>query len=185
MAFGYELLHGRHGAAGHCRKEEGKTIVHVRGLKPGETCVLYALVDAGAEKQDEQTADSSGQAVLAGMGETPVFVAAEGRLCLWQGGEENCLRASEWMKQAQPKTEKTQKDVSPKEKDDQEKQRMIRSEDPVKILSRDLEEIQLTPEPVNFIPAAEPEGKQPVSEAEPTYTLRSAGTGEPVDTLPD
>lgn len=167
MAFGYEILRGRQGVTGHCREANGKTVVQARGFQPGESCVLFSLMNDHAEKRDEQPADGKGQAVLTCAGGGPVFVASGNKVLLWQGGEENYLRACDWMKRGQKKTGETRKDASP-DNDNQQPE----PEDMQKILARDLEEIQLEPAKTESIP-------------EPSYTLRPAGTGEPVDTLPD
>ena len=174
MAFGYEILHGKHGAAGHCREADGKTVVQARGFRPGESCVLYALMNDRAEKRDEQTADGNGQAVLTCAGGGPVFAVSGNKVVLWQGGEENYLRACEWMKRGQKKTGETRNDAPPEHDGKQPETTTVQQEDAQSILARDLEEIQLEP--------VKPES---IQEAEPPYTLRPAGTGEPVDALPD
>ncbi|MBR3107936.1 MAG: hypothetical protein IKH30_12300 [Clostridia bacterium] len=167
MAFGFEILHGRGGAAGHCRELGEKKEIHIRGLAPGKQCILYALLDDGAEKLDEQTADGNGQAMLTGNGGFPILVASDGRVLLWQGREENYLRASEWMKREQAKAGEAQQAASSEPISEQEEQPVTEQEDTARILARDLEEIQLPPE------------------SEPSYALRSPGTGDPVDTLPN
>ena len=181
MGFGYEILRGRQGAAGHCREEAGKKIVCVQGLKPGESCVLYAMREEGPVKQDEQRTNAAGQATLTGRGDIPFFVISGGKVLLWQGGEETYLRASEWAKQQ-------------KERSKTEKAAVIVPREANHILKRDLEEIQLAPAererapgqnteetlpPSVFLPALEPDAK------EPAYILRPAGSGEPVDALPE
>ena len=151
MAFGYEILHGRQGVTGHCREINGKTVVQARGFQPGESC--------------------NGQAVLTCAGGGPVFVVSGDKVLLWQGGEENYLRACDWIKREQKKTGETQKDASPDNNNQQPE-----PENPRSILVRDLEEIQLEPVKAESVPEA--------PDPEPAYTLRPAGTGEPVDTLP-
>ncbi len=186
VAFGYEILHGRQGVTGHCRDTEGKTVVQARGFQPGERCVLYALMNGSAEMRDEQTADGNGQAVLTGMGGGPVFVASGGKVLLWQGGEENYLRACEWMKRGQKKTGETQNDASPEHDGKQPETTTVQPEDARNILARDLEEIQMEPvKPESVLDVPETEEKSAPPASETPYTLRPAGTGEPVDALPD
>lgn len=181
MGFGYEILRGRQGAVGHCREEAGKKIVCVQGLKPGESCVLYAMREEGPSKQDEQRTNAAGQANLTGRGDMPFFVMSGGKVLLWQGGEETYLRASEWAEKQKERSETERAEViAPKQADN--------------ILKRELEEIQLDPakkeraseqepeetvSPSAYLPALEPDAK------EPAYTLRPAGPGEPVDALPE
>ena len=172
VAFGYEILRGKHGAAGHCREADGKTIVQARGFQPGESCILFALMNDHAEKRDEQTADGNGQAVLTCAGGGPVFVASGDKVLLWQGGEENYLRACDWIKRGQKKTGETRKDAPPDNNNQQPE-----PENPQSILARDLEEIQMEPVKAESVPEA--------PDTEPPYTLRPAGTGEPVDALPN
>ncbi len=206
MTFGYDMLNGRQGASGYCRKAGEKTEIHARGLKVGESCVLYELLPDRAEKRDEQTADANGQAVFSFAGGNAVFVTAGGKVRLWQGGEENYLRACEWIQKEKTKKEETPKGISPESNMEPpviETEESI-SEEPEaaeNILRRDLEEIQIP------IPAEEMNGQVQVKSEEnqtitnteendkgekhleeeqtPTYTLRSPGDGEPVDTLPD
>ena len=211
MTFGYDMLNGRQGASGYCRKAGEKTEIHARGLKVGESCVLYELLPDGAEKRDEQTADANGQTVFSFAGGNAVFVTAGGKVRLWQGGEENYLRACEWiqrekMKKEKIKKEETLKSISPEttiEPLAAETEESI-SEDPEaaeNILRRELEEIQI---PIHAEEKKEQaqlkteenqtttnteendEGEKHLEEEQtPTYTLRSPGAGEPVDALPD
>ena len=205
MTFGYDMLNGRQGASGYCRKAGEKTEIHARGLKLGESCVLYELLPDRAEKRDEQTADANGQTVFSFAGGNAVFVTAGDKVRLWQGGEENYLRACEWIQKEKTKKEETQRSISPDttiEPLAAETEEYI-SEKPEaaeNILRRDLEEIQIP------IPAEEKNGQVQVKSEENqtitnteendegekhldeeqalTYTLRSPGDGEPVDALP-
>lgn len=206
MTFGYDMLNGRQGASGYCRKAGEKTEIHARGLKVGESCVLYELLPDRAEKRREQTADANGQAVFSFAGGNAVFVTAGGKVRLWQGGEENYLRACEWMQKEKIKKEETLKSISPEttiEPPAAETEEAIRKEPEAaeNILRRELEEIQIpipaeakkeqtqlkTEEnqtPTN--PEENDEGEKHLDEEQaPAYTLRSPGAGEPVDTLPD
>ena len=205
MTFGYDMLNGRQGASGYCRKAGEKTEIHAKGLRLGESCVLYELLPDRAEKRDEQTADANGQAVFSFAGGNAVFVTAGGKVRLWQGGEENYLRACEWIQKEKTKKEETPKGISPDttiEPLAAETEESI-SEEPEaaeNILRRDLEEIQI-PIPAeakkeqaqlkteeNQTPSNTEEmdktDKILEEEPTPTYTLRSPGSGEPVDALP-
>ena len=205
MTFGYDMLNGRQGASGYCRKAGEKTEIHARGLKVGESCVLYELLPDGAEKRDEQTADANGQTVFSFAGGNAVFVTAGGKVRLWQGGEENYLRACEWIQKEKTKKEETQRSISPDttiEPLAAETEEYI-SEEPEaaeNILRRELEEIQIpihaeekkeqaqlkTEENQTTTNTEETdEGEKHLEEEQtPTYTLRSLGDGEPVDALP-
>ena len=206
MTFGYDMLNGRQGASGYCRKAGEKTEIHARGLKVGESCALYELLPDRAEKRDEKSADANGQAVFSFAGGNAVFVTAGGKVRLWQGGEENYLRACEWIQKEKTKKEETPKGISTEttiEPSAAETEESI-SEEPEaaeNILARDLEEIQI---PIHAEAKKEqtqlkteenqtptnPEEKDEVEkhldeEQALTYTLRSPGDGEPVDALPD
>ena len=207
MAFGYDMLTGRQGASGYCRKVEGKTEIHARGLEQGESCALYELLPGRAEKRDEKTADGNGQIVFTCQSGNAFFVASKGRVRLWQGGEENYLRACEWM-QEKTKKEETQKSISSEtsiappaaEKEETNKEKPKAAQN---ILTRDLEEIQRSeitedrekmpeelPSPtitteIDETGKMESAGEPVPSAPEPSYTLRSPSTGEPVDALPD
>ena len=208
MAFGYDMLTGRQGASGYCRKVEGKTEIHARGLEQGESCALYELLPGCAEKRDEKTADGNGQAVFTCRSGDAFFVASKGRVRLWQGGEENYLRACEWMQKEKTKKEETPKSISP---ETSIAPHAVETEETIKeepktaqnILTRDLEEIQRSEitEDREKIPEELPSptimtekdetgkmelAEEPVPSApEPSYTLRSPGDGEPVDALPN
>ncbi|MBR0406708.1 MAG: hypothetical protein IJI53_01590 [Clostridia bacterium] len=184
MAFAYEIMRGRRGASGHCQETAGKTAVHGRGFNPGETCVLYALTREGAEKRDETQADGNGHVMLTGRSGHSFFVVSEGGVRLWQGGEDNYLRAAEWLKKERRKAREEQRAPA-----------IIEPEEARKILAKDLEEIQTPPAKEEEKEEAESEAAEPMEqtatqetskpESEPPYTLRPAGSGEPVDTLPE
>ncbi|MBR5110978.1 MAG: hypothetical protein IK099_12395 [Clostridia bacterium] len=184
--FGYEILRGRQGAAGHFRESEGKTAIHAQGLKPGETCVIYALKENRAEKRGEAMTDGNGRAVWTGICGQPFFVAAHGKVLLWQGGEEDYLRAGECLKKGLEAEQKKKPPASA-------------TETAQSILEKDLLEIQTVPLP-DETDAAEKAPKESAETAkrqeeqsmnenahktETHYTLRSPSGGEPVDTLPD
>ena len=208
MAFGYDMLTGRQGASGYCRKVGEKTEIHARGLESGEICAVYELLPGCAEKRDEKTAETNGQAVFACISGSALFVASNGKVRLWQGGEENYLRACEWMQKEKAKKEETQKSISP---ETSIAPHAVETEETIKeepktaqnILTRDLEEIQRSEitEDREKIPEELPSptiitekdetvkmelAEEPVPSApEPSYTLRSPGAGDPVDALPN
>lgn len=208
MAFGYDLLTGRQGASGYCRKVGEKNEIHARGLEPGENCAVYELLPGRAEKRDEKTADGNGQAVFTCRGGNAFFVASKGRVRLWQGGEENYLRACEWMQKEKTKKEETQKSISSETSiapPAAETEETIKEEPKAaqNILTWDLEEIQRSeitedrekmpeelPSPtitteIDETGKMESAGEPVPSAPEPSYTLRSPGAGEPVDALPN
>ena len=208
MAFGYDLLTGRQGASGYCRKLGEKTEIHARGLESGESCALYELLPGCAEKRDEKTADGNGQAVFTCRSGDAFFVASKGRVRLWQGGEENYLRACEWMQKEKTKKEETPKSIS---SETSIAPPAAETEEPVKkglkaardFLTRDLEEIQRVgktedrekipeelPSPTITIEKDKTEKKESARESvpsapEPSYTLRSPSANDPVDALPN
>lgn len=168
MALGYEMLRGRLGAAGYWRESGGKIQVQARGLKPGETCVLYAWTEDAPRECDRRQADRNGRAALqAESGSGMLFAAVDGGLRLWQGGEEACLRAGDWLRQEKEKREAPPVNAAPP----QEAEPALR---------RALEEIQAPPEAEETPPPTQAE-KAP---ADAPYTLRAPGTGEPADALP-
>ena len=195
--FGYEILRGRQGAAGHFRESDGKTVIHARGLKPGETCALYALTENSAEKRGEAAADGNGQAVLTGICGRPFFVTANEKLMLWQGGEDNYLRASEWLRHERAAQEK--KETALLEPEEPQQILEMEPEETQQILEKDLKEIQTVPL-TDAAPAEETRTEKEEAErekneiiienttviqSEQPYSLRSPGNGEPVDTLPE
>ena len=208
MAFGYDMLTGRQGASGYSRKVGGKTEIHARGLEPGESCAVYELLPGCAEKRDEKTADTNGQAIFTCIGGNALFVASNGKIRLWQGGEENYLRACEWMQKEKTKKEETQKSISSETSiappaAETEETIKVEPKAAQNILARDLEEIQRSgkteegekmreelPNPAIMADKGETEkmesdGESIPSEPEPSYSLRSPSTGEPVDALPN
>jgi len=187
MAIGYDILNGRQGASGYCRETGGQTELHARGLRPGDSCALYELLPDHAKMREEQTADGNGQAVFTCRSGNALFVTANGRVRLWQGGEENYLRACDWLKREQSKTGETLPSISPEQIKETEKPTKEESDAAQNILARDLEEIQI---PITAAEHHQPEEpataeKQVPAAPEPAYTLRAPGAGEPVDALPN
>ena len=139
MGFGYAFMRGQKGAEGIVREAAGKRTVQARGLTPGETCAAYVLEKDGARECARAVADQAGQCRLAVALPGPLFVSANGRVRLWEGGDETYLRACAFLDAQKPSL------------------------------------------PARKEPAA-PE--TPPNEPEEPYTLRPAGSGENVDTLP-
>ncbi|MBR3019221.1 MAG: hypothetical protein IKH57_19435 [Clostridia bacterium] len=192
--FGYEILRGRQGAVGHFRESNGKTVIHARGLRPGETYTLYTLTENRAEKRGEALADWNGQAEMTEKCERPFFVAAGGKVLLWQGGEDDYLRACEWIKRERKPVQEKETATA------QIKPAIAASDDAQKILEKDIKTIQTIPYANENHPEKTPKEKEETMErheqeilmekttsdpTEPPYTLRAPGDGEPVDTLPE
>lgn len=183
MAYGYSLLRGRQGAEGHIRETgEGRT-AHVRGVKPGEKCALYALQAGTARLWDEKRADGEGRARLRAAGPGNLFVACEGGVRLWEGGEDTLLRASAFLtKQRTPekKTEEETKEEArpavppPEETEDTEKE--TEQEEMAALL-------RAAQTPARE--AAEKKESSEKTEETAAWSLRPPGEGEGVDALPD
>ena len=117
MAFGYALLRGRDGASGCVRTADGKRSVSLRGLKPGESCAFYTMEENTVTRRGEARADQTGQANLKYQGSGPLFVSAGGRVRLWEGGEENYLRAAAFLREEERKNQNVPPSEPKKEKE--------------------------------------------------------------------
>ena len=164
MAFGYALLKGRGGAAGYIRENGDQREVSARDLPPGTPCALYTLLNGECSLCGTENVDSSGNAKWTAPKEGQLFIAAGDRVLLWDGGDSAFLQASAWLKkQSQNGKNKQEPEDIPEAKTE----------------ARD-------PHPFECHPVSEPE-KTEANESPPegAYTLRPAGGGEPVDTLPE
>ena len=93
MAFGYGLLRGRQGAEGYIRETDGKKIITARHLSPGREYALYALLEGSARRCCVRQADGAGDWQGESRWSAPCFLADETGVKLWEGDEEDYLRA--------------------------------------------------------------------------------------------
>lgn len=181
MAFGYALLKGRAGAMGYVRENGSQREVSARDLPHGATCSLYAVYDGEYKLCGTKTTDSGGSAQWTAPKEGSLFLTDGDKVLLWDGGDEAFLRSSAWLKRQSPKnTEKS----TPEKEDIPEDQE----------LSAEMLEACTVPAQERMDQGTAFSDRQmPIKEnaqtkespPERAYTLRPAGTGEPVDTLPE
>ncbi len=188
MAFGYALLKGRAGAVGYIRENGNQREVSARDLPSGASCSLYAVNDGEYILCGTKTTDSSGNAKWTAPKEGNLFLTDGDQLLLWDGGDEAFLRASAWLNRQ--RRENLTKAVQEKEAIADMPQESL--ELPAETLAACTvpakDQSQETPlfYPFERQPTFNNENTQTTeSPPERAYTLRPAGTGEPVDTLPE
>ena len=177
MTFGYSFLCGSHGADGYIRTTEGKRYVSVRGMKPGEPCVLYAFIDHGADICGQASADSDGHAALETTRSGPLFVVQRGMVCLWEGDDNNYLRACSFL--SSPNTnpkESLQEEAIQNEKALTHEEALPKTDLANSVIAFREEKENVPQENIS------PAGKDEQNRA---YPLRAPGNGEPVDALPE
>ena len=164
MAFGYALLKGRSGAAGYARESGGQREISIRNVRPGTACSLYTVQSGEYRLWGTETADGGGNVHWTAPKEGALLIAEENKVLLWDGGDDAFLQASAWLEKHSQRTIKPEPEEIPEAK----------------------EEARYT-SPFVYTPASEPEKTRVVKESPPerAYTLRPAGKGEPVDTLPE
>ena len=203
MRFGYRLMRGRQGVSGHARAMGTSAALSVRGLSPGEPCVLYALGEREARMLETRRVDRDGRTQFMVQTDEPLFAVQNGRVVLWEDSpdaEEQFLLASGWIKgeneKKQLKTEGSasrlreqppvisaaRKPKTSKEEPPEEKTSASETE------RQDTEEITLAAElavhaeEIVFHPTKD---NQPEQKNDPKrFSLRPAGSGEAVDALP-
>lgn len=156
MSFGYELMGGRGGAAGVMRSEGDGRRISAQGLPPGAEAAVYLISGGRARRVFAAPADERGRMEALIPREGTAFVAADGRLMLYQTGdspEEGFALASSALKKllSPPSAPIPEKKPEPPPAADEETQ------------------------------AAAPLSDHPQEEA---YSLRAPTRGEPVDELP-
>ncbi len=178
MAFGYAFLCGFQGAKGYIRETDGIRTVSVRGMKPGETCVLYVFIDKEADICDQKTADSDGHATLETARSGPLFVTQNETVRLWEGNDDAYLRACEFLvSHSHASMDNFQKETIKR------KEEAPAANEAETNMDSWVFEPAIPDEKENFPQEnISPAGKV---EQEPDYTLRAPGKGEPVDTLPE
>lgn len=188
MAFGYALLKGRAGAAGYVRENGSQREVSARDLPPNATCSLYALQDGEYTLCGTKTTDGSGSAKWTAPKDGSIFLTDGNKVLLWDGGDEDFLRVSAWLSS---QTKKDTKKNEPAKEKNQDAPREVQAL-PAETLAACTVPAQDRAEqaaehsyPFERQPSAKKNERTKESPPERAYTLRPAGTGEPVDTLPE
>ncbi len=183
MAFGYALLKGRGKAAGYVRETGGKREVSVRDLPPFASCCLYAAGESGYQPCGNVTADGGGNAKWTAAKGGALFVSSGNKVLLWEGGDEAFLRACAWLN-GQGRSEKGKSEPEAEEKKEEPPEERMETR-------ADSENDPAYGEAAPVYPFERgrpsfPEGGQmKENPPERAYSLRPAGKGEPVDTLPE
>ncbi len=182
MEFQYFLMRGRRGASGYGMKRDGKKEVVFRGLKPGQTCALYALNGSGARFCGTKEADGAGQASFTVPDEGPLFAAADGQAILWEGENENFLRACAWLEKEKKKREVTAEKPAAEEKNEKAAAGEARGEEKEDAPARAKTEAAVFSE--DKVSGSDQEKTAAEKNTpEERWTLRPAGEGEAVDAL--
>ena len=83
----YRLLRGKNGASGYVRDTADGREAAAEGLPAGAEAALYALEEQAARLLGRERADENGRAVWRRCGGGRLFIAAEGKVALWEAGE--------------------------------------------------------------------------------------------------
>ena len=189
MGFCYALLKGRGGAGGYIRENGGQREVSARDLPPGACCALYVIREGECRLCGSETADSSGNAQWTAPKEGTLFLTSGDKVLLWDGGDEAFLRASAWLDSQ--KTQNTKKREPEKENQPKtpQKTEALSAETlaACKVCAQDTVDQGETPVyPFeNRQPSHTGNTQTTENPPEQAYSLRPAGKGEPVDTLPE
>ena len=207
MAFGYSLMKGRAGAAGYIREIGNHREVSARNVSPGAVCQLYRRKDGEWLVCGTETADSAGNVQWTAPKEGGVFIAQGRQVLLWEGGDEAFLMANAWLKNQGQKSGQQEKMKGPSE--EQHALRTTPAETAESKTESGMECIKQTQvyaqskqieaqqaqipkkqtevwnEPAECHTPAADKNQTKESPPERAYTLRPAGKGEPVDTLPE
>ena len=108
MDYSYRFLQGREGVSGHARCGEAGQQLWARGLERGMECRLYQWKAGNGICIAAEKADESGQVHFFELPDGPLFLAAEGRLVLWEtdAPEENYWRAWEFLRRTKEEKRK-------------------------------------------------------------------------------
>lgn len=207
MAFGYSLMKGRAGAAGYIRENGDHREVSARGIPPGTVCKLYRRRDGECLLWGPETSDSSGTAQWTIPKDGSVFIAGADQVLLWEGGDEAFLLANAWLKnqgEKKGRSEKTKK--PPEERQAVDTTHLETAENETESGAEHIKQTEVRAASKQNKPqCTQPQDKQTEvcsfsseyqkpdeaqkqkkeSPPERAYTLRPAGKGEPVDTLPE
>ena len=189
MAFGYALLKGCGGAAGYVRENGGQREVAARDLPLLARCDLYAAGERGYRHCGAQTADGSGNAKWTAPKEGKLFLSSGNKVLLWEGGDEAFLRACAWLSgQERREAEKggpEMKTAPEEEKKEEELPAELMAACAVCAKEPPAGEESPAYPFERATPSLPERGQRKESPPERAYTLRPAGQGEPVDTLPE
>lgn len=120
VTYGYRFLRGRGGAAGHVRAGTGSQEAVFRGLRPGAVYAVYQLSDGDAILSGQARADAGGNARLSFPGQAPVFAALEGRVMVWEEGEDDStlyFRACQCLERLRPPLPRQVREETPREEE--------------------------------------------------------------------
>lgn len=84
MDYGYQLFQGREGAYGHARSRENGRELTARGLKGGVMCAVYCRNGQAARCIARGQTDAKGGVRFSALPEGTLFLAAAGRVVLWE-----------------------------------------------------------------------------------------------------
>ena len=204
MAFGYSLMKGRSGASGYIRETGDQREVSVRDVVPGTVCTLYRQKGNEWEFIGNETAGSGGAKWTVAK-EGSVFLAADNKVLLWEGGDEAFLLANEWLKkQIDRNKEKCKEEEMPEVKEavleepaqtagnsletgtEETKQTEVyKEQEQTKVQSgtKQRKQTKVCSDPPEKQTSDYAESQTKENPPERAYTLRPAGKGEPVDTL--
>ena len=169
MEFMYQMLCGKSGAEGFLRWVENGRELEARGLQPGSECALYALMGERGKKCAAFQPDVAGKARVSTQEQGMLFAAAGEKVVLWEDGDEGYLKASAFLDR-----ERVKHREQAKEKETPPEEKPLEGEEPVEPAPFPQEE-----------PAKEESGEKEETTAAAAYSLRSPGTGEAVDALPE
>lgn len=163
-SWGYRLMRGRAGAAGHIRRMEGRLILSAQKLQPGEAYDVYTLGRDGARRLGALRPEPDGTGQAAFPTADRVFLARGDRVILWEDGSNadetywaSCRSLQK--KEEAPDIEHPQTEPAPA---------------PEEARTPTAEER----------PREQETGEKNIPAVEAAYTLRPAAGSPPVDALP-
>ena len=175
MENSYRFLQGRAGVSGHVRSERGGQQLTVRGMKGAAESEVYCWRDGNAQCIARGKTDESGQIRFSFLPEGALFVAAVGKVILWEkdGSGESYFHACAMLRKAEREKEKTS---------------AAEGEDPRLSVS---EKMEIPPEKIAKTAKEEVGEELRNSETEEEaaweteYALRQGGDSPGVDALPE
>lgn len=119
MDYSYRFLQGREGVSGHARCGKSGQQLWARGLERGMECRLYQWQAGEGICIAAERADDSGQIHFSDLPDGPLFLAAAGRLVLWEmdAPEENYWRAGEFLRREKEEKRRETEKCVPREEE--------------------------------------------------------------------